>query len=170
MVRKGYKSRHEWVGKVILRELWYRLKFNHINKWYIQKLESVQENETHKVLWDFKMLTDHPISAGSPDLMLIKKKQRICYLVDFAVLEDHKVKMKESKNIDKYLDLARELEEHESGGDTHCSWFTWNSLQSFGKDIGKDWRILCYKVANVLFFFWQQSKCIFSVWLQPIFI
>ena len=29
--------------------------------------------------------------------------------MDFAVLADHRVKIKESKNIDKYFDLAREL-------------------------------------------------------------
>ena len=29
--------------------------------------------------------------------------------MDFAVPVDHRVKLKESENIDKYLDLAREL-------------------------------------------------------------
>ena len=32
-----------------------------------------------------------------------------CHLVDFTVPANHRVKMKESKKIDKYLDLAREL-------------------------------------------------------------
>ena len=39
--------------------------------------------------------------------MIIKKKS--CRQVDFAVLADHKVKMKESKKRYKYLDLARGL-------------------------------------------------------------
>ena len=30
-------------------------------------------------------------------------------MIEFAILADHRVKMKESKKIDKYLDLAREL-------------------------------------------------------------
>ena len=29
--------------------------------------------------------------------------------MDFAVLADHRIKLKESENRDKYLDLAREL-------------------------------------------------------------
>ena len=30
-------------------------------KWYIHNPESVQENETHKHFWDFKIQTDHLI-------------------------------------------------------------------------------------------------------------
>ena len=37
-----------------------------------------------------------------------KKKKRIYYQVDFAGQPDHKIKMKENENIDKYLDLAGE--------------------------------------------------------------
>ena len=36
--------------------------------------------------------------------------KRTSCLVDFAILVDHSVKMKESKKIKKYLDLARELD------------------------------------------------------------
>ena len=65
---------------------------------------SLQENETHKFLWGYEIPTDHLISARRPDLMIIKKK-----VMDFAVPADHIVKLKESKNKDKYLDLARKL-------------------------------------------------------------
>ena len=41
--------------------------------------------------------------------MLINKKKITCHLVDFVVPADHRVKMKESEKIDKYLNLAREL-------------------------------------------------------------
>ena len=34
---------------------------------------------------------------------------RICYVVDFAIPVDHKMKIKENENGGKYLDLAREL-------------------------------------------------------------
>ena len=36
--------------------------------------------------------------------------RRTCCQVDFAVPADHRVKIKEGEKIDKYLDLARELE------------------------------------------------------------
>ena len=73
------------------------------------KPESVLENETHKILWDFEIKTDHLIPARRPDLVLIDKKERTCQLVDFAVPADHRVKLKENEKMDKYLDLAREL-------------------------------------------------------------
>ena len=44
-----------------------------------------------------------------PDLIVIKKKERTCRIVNFAVPADHGVKLKESEKRDKYLDLAREL-------------------------------------------------------------
>ena len=42
-------------------------------------------NETHKILWDFEIQIDHPIPFRRPDLILIHKKKRTCHQVDFAV-------------------------------------------------------------------------------------
>ena len=56
--------------------------------------------------------TDHLISARRPDLIIInkkKKKKKICKIVDFAVLADHRIKLKECEKRDKYFDLSREL-------------------------------------------------------------
>ena len=70
----------------------------------------VLENDTHKLLWDFDIHTDHLISARRPDLIIInKKKKKICKIVDFAVPADHRIILKECEKKDKYLDLAREL-------------------------------------------------------------
>ena len=102
----------------------------------MHSLESVLENETHKLFWDLEIQTDHLISARRTDLIIInkkkkkkKKRKRICRIVDFAVLADHRVKLRESEKNDKYLDFARELKknvEHESDGYTnynYCSWY-----------------------------------------------
>ena len=75
----------------------------------MHKPESVLENETHKILWDFEIQTDHLIPARRPDLVLINKKKRTCHIVDFAVPADHRVKLKEIEKKDKCLDLAKEL-------------------------------------------------------------
>ena len=61
-------------------------------KWYMLKPESVQENETHKIIWDFELQTDHSIQTRK-DMFLIKKN-RICHLMDFVVPVNHIVKMK----------------------------------------------------------------------------
>ena len=69
----------------------------------------VLENDTHKLLWDFNIQTDHIIPARKPDLIIINKKKKICKIVDFAVPADHRINLKESEKEDKYLDLAWEL-------------------------------------------------------------
>ena len=55
LAQKEYKARHDWVGKVIHLETGKKLKFGHTNKWYMHKPAPVLENDTHKLLWDFKI-------------------------------------------------------------------------------------------------------------------
>ena len=71
------------------------------------KPASVLENETHKLLWDFDMQTDHLILAWWPGLIIISNKKE--NLKNCAVPADHRVKLKENVKKNKYLDLASEL-------------------------------------------------------------
>ena len=75
----------------------------------MHKPAPVLENVSHKLLWDFNIQTDHLIPARKPDLIIIKKKKKICKSIDFAVPADHRINLKESEKKDKYHDLAREL-------------------------------------------------------------
>ena len=70
---------------------------------------SVLENDTHKLLLDFDIQTDHLIPARRPDLIVINKKKRTCKIGNFAVPANHIIKLKKSEKKDKYLDLARGL-------------------------------------------------------------
>ena len=63
LAQKEYKTRYDWMGKVIHWELCKKLKFDHSNKWYMHNPNSVQENETHKLICDFDIHTDHLFSA-----------------------------------------------------------------------------------------------------------
>ena len=68
----------------------------------------VLENNTHELLRDFDIHTDHLILARRPDLIIInKKKKRTFKIVDFAVPADHRIKLKECEKKDKYLDLEK---------------------------------------------------------------
>ena len=64
---KGVKTRLDWVEKIIHWELYKKLKFDHTNKWYMHKPESVLENGTHKGPWDFEKQTGHLIHEKKPD-------------------------------------------------------------------------------------------------------
>ena len=74
-------------------EMCKQFKFGHTNKWYVHNPAPALENDTHKLLWDFDIHTDHLISARRLDLTIINKKREL----------------KECEKKDKYLGLAREL-------------------------------------------------------------
>ena len=81
LAQKEYKAKHDWVGKVIHWEMCKKLKFDHANKWYMHNTAPVLENDTHKLLWDFDIQTDHLISARRPDLIIINKKRKSAKLL-----------------------------------------------------------------------------------------
>ena len=97
--QKEYKTRHDWVSKMIHWEMFKKFKFDHTNKWCMHNPASVLENDAHIHQWDFDIQTDHLISARRPDLIIIiKKKKKTCKIVDFAVPADHRIKLKESEH------------------------------------------------------------------------
>ena len=73
LAQKEYNTRQNWAGKVVYWELCKRLKFDHTTKWYMHKPESIQENEKHKIFWDFEIQTDHLIPARKPHIVFINK-------------------------------------------------------------------------------------------------
>ena len=73
---KEYKTREDWVGKVIHREICKKFTFDHTNKWYMHNPVHVLEYDTHKLLWDFDIHTDDLISARRPDQIMINKKEK----------------------------------------------------------------------------------------------
>ena len=79
-----------------------KLKFDHTNKWYIHNTAPALENNTHKLLWDFDIHTDHLILARRLDLIIDKN----CKILDFTVPADHRIKLQKYEKKDKYLDLA----------------------------------------------------------------
>ena len=103
----------------------------------MHELETFHENETYKILWNFEKQKDHPIPTRRPGLLLTGKENQPCHLVDFTIPVDHRVKMKASNRIDKYLDLDKEQKknkktvEHEVESDIN-----WNSPQRPGKTTG----------------------------------
>ena len=59
--------------------------------------------------------------------------------MDFIVPAAHRVKLKQSEKIEKYIDLAKELKkimERVSDSDTNCNWCVLYSHQRFGTRTG----------------------------------
>ena len=103
LAQKKYKSGNDWVGKVIHRELWKKLRFYHTNKCYMHNPASVLENDTYKL---FDIQTDQQVEWT--DLIIINNKKRELAKF-FSVPADHRIKLKENEKKEKYHDLIRDL-------------------------------------------------------------
>ena len=101
----------------------------------MNNLESFQENETRRILWDFKIQTDHLIAAQRPDLVIINKKQKTCRQVDLPVQEDHRLKMKKKRKKTEVLGSYQITKRKKlwNIGDTNRNWCAWNGPQKFDK-------------------------------------
>ena len=77
LAQKEYKARYDWVSAVIPWEMCRKFQVDHTNKWYMHNPASVLENDSHKLLWDFNIQTDHLIQARRPDLIIIIKKKNL---------------------------------------------------------------------------------------------
>ena len=75
LAQREYKTRHDWVGKVIHWEICKKFKFDHTNKWYMHNEAPVLASDTHKLLWDFNIQMDHLILARRQDLIIINNKK-----------------------------------------------------------------------------------------------
>ena len=83
-----------------------------MNKLYMHNPASILEIDSHKLLWNFDIETDHLILDGRPDLIKIYIKVRSFKIFDFAVPADNRIKLKVSEKKDKYLHLARECKKY----------------------------------------------------------
>ena len=71
----------------------------------MHKTESILQNETHKILWDFEIQTDHQIPAWS-----VKQKEKNLPFNGFCSSSGpQRENKRKQKKIDKYLYIVREL-------------------------------------------------------------
>ena len=104
----------------------------------MNKLEFDLENNTDKIICDFKIKTHHTIPVRRSHLELINKKKGTCHLVEFTIPANHYRVSKKKGKINEHLDLTRELnKKHEGDSDTNCSWGTWNGPRRLGKNLMK---------------------------------
>ena len=74
-------------------ELCKKFQCDHTIKGYMHNPEPILEYQTHKSIWDFGVQIDH-------------LNMRTCQIVNFSISANHKAKLKESENRDKYLDFV----------------------------------------------------------------
>ncbi len=110
LAQKQYKNwRHDKVAQIIHWEFCGRVGVKRAEKWYDHEPEGVIETERYKILWDFKVQTDHQLDHNRPDLIFYDKEKQSCQIIDVACPFDTRVKNKMKEKIDKYQDLKREI-------------------------------------------------------------
>ena len=127
-MEKEYKTRQDWVGKVIHWELCKELKFDHTTKWYMHKTVLVLENTTHKILCNFKIAKNPRIPTRKPDSDSLQKWN----LLSSGPKSENQRKRKE-KHVLRPCQRNKKCIEHESDGDTNCNWWAWNDFQRLDK-------------------------------------
>jgi len=105
-----YKKRHDVVGRRLHWYLCSQFGFSVVKEWWKHNPRSVEESDSVKLLWDFTIITDRTIHANRPDLILVFKKERLVYFVDFSCPFDSNVVSKEIEKVDKYQDLLLEIQ------------------------------------------------------------
>ena len=110
MAQKEYRKRHDGVAKALHWDLCRGYGLEHTEKWYDHKPEPVRENQDVKILWDFTIQTDKKITHNRPDIVLIDKRNSKCQIIDVACPGDKRIQDKEREKIEKYTDLAVEIQ------------------------------------------------------------
>ena len=102
--RRKAERKREWKEKVLYGQFLRQTGSERNEKtWaWLQRGDLKRETEA--------LITDHQISARRPDLVVINKQEQTCQVIDIAVPEDTAVKAKEEEKLEKYQDLAREIQ------------------------------------------------------------
>lgn len=109
LAQTDYKARHDKVAGAVHWSIMKAHGLPHTKSWYEHRAEKVVENEEVKVLWDFNVYVDKYIEARRPDIIIVKKKEKECVIIDIAVPGDVRTMVKEDEKIEKYQDLRREV-------------------------------------------------------------
>ena len=118
LAQKKYKTRDDWVEKVIHWELCKRLKFDPNTKWYLHKPESVLENVMLKIPRDFKVQTDCLILVRRPDLDEKKKSLSSSGFCCSSGLQRENERKQKDKQILGSCLSAEKAVKHESNSNT----------------------------------------------------
>ena len=110
LAQNDYKARHDKVATAVHWCLSKKYGLHHSEKWYHHRAEAVCENDDAKLYWDFNVYTDRVIEARRPDIILLKKKENECLVIDIAVPGDARVQSKEEEKSEKYQELCREIQ------------------------------------------------------------
>ena len=63
------------------------------------------ENDQVKLLWDFRIQTDHHLDHNRPDIVVLKKASKVCQIIDVACPFDTRIAEKRAREDQPLLGL-----------------------------------------------------------------
>ena len=79
------------------------------HKWYDHQPLAVAENRDVRITWDMTVYTDKKLNHNRPDITLEQKDTQEWTLIDIAVPPDQNIISTEEEKVDRYQDLAFEI-------------------------------------------------------------
>ena len=79
-------------------------------RWYEQEPKTVTESDSVTIPWDMPIHTERTIAANRPDIVLKKKKDKTCLVIDMTTPLDTNTLFKTTEKLTKYNDLEIEVE------------------------------------------------------------
>ena len=110
LARKEYIERHNNVCKYVHYVLCQNYFGMVAQNWFQHMPKEVMVGRDTDITWDQSILTDRPIGANKPDILVKDKKAKKVYLIDISCPADSNVIKKESEKIMKYGGLKIELQ------------------------------------------------------------
>ena len=106
LAQKQYKGRHEWVVKLIFWELYQKYKFDHTTNGTCTTRNPSRWVGPKSYLWIWDRNRTFYLGQTTRRRDIQQKKNWL--IIDLALQENHRVKLKESEKIDKHSDLPWE--------------------------------------------------------------
>ena len=106
-----YKRRHDRIGLGVCWELCWQNGIGCSVNWFEEVSDTVWRSEDgqFKIWWDRPIETTVKLDHSRPNVILINQQDNEWTIVEFSVLWDKNMLLKEEKKITRYIPLAKEI-------------------------------------------------------------
>ena len=111
MAQTDYRRRHDKMGLRVYWEVCGLYGLKRSERWHLEVPDGVRKSDDGlvEIWWDQTVSTPTKFPSYRPDMMIVDRKSKKWFMVDFAVPFDSNVVKTEKKKTDRYRDLAAEV-------------------------------------------------------------
>ena len=111
LAQTEYRRRHDKMGLRVYWEVCGVYGVKRSERWHLEVPDGVRKSDDGmvEIWWDQTVITPTKFVANRPDMMIVDRRSKEWFMVDFSVPYDPNVAKKEEEKISKYKDLAAEV-------------------------------------------------------------